>query len=54
VLKVDNDSSDASSRALDLRVEPGKVSINMNSDAGKATNLDADEVPGPWASAARP
>ena len=46
MLKVDNDSSAAGSRALDLRVEPGKEPTNVNADAGKATNLDADEVDG--------
>jgi hypothetical protein len=46
MLKVDNDSSAAGSRALDLRVEPGKEPINVNADAGKATNLDADELDG--------
>jgi hypothetical protein len=46
MLKVDNDSSAASSRALDLRVEAGKAPLNVNSDAGKATNLDADKLDG--------
>ncbi len=51
MLKVDNDSSAGGSRALDLRVEPGKQPINVNADAGKATNLDADELDGKDSSA---
>lgn len=46
MLKVDNDSSAGGSRALDLRVEPGQAPINVNSDAGKAANLDADRLDG--------
>lgn len=46
MLKVDNNSSAGGSRALDLRVEAGREPINVNSDAGKATNLDSDELDG--------
>ena len=46
MLKVDNNSTAGGSRALDLRVEAGKQPINVNADAGKATNLDADELDG--------
>ncbi len=46
MLVVDNDSSAAGSRALDVRVEPGKAPINVNADAGRAANLNADKVDG--------
>lgn len=46
MLKVDNNSSAEDSRALDLRVEAGKAPLNVNSDAGKATNLNSDELDG--------
>ena len=46
MLKVDNNSSAGGSRALDLRVEAGKAPLNVNSDAGKATNLNSDELDG--------
>ena len=46
MLVVDNDSTAAGSRALDLRVEPGKAPINVNADAGRAANLNADKVDG--------
>ena len=31
---------------MDLRVEPGKPPLTVNADAGKASNLDADELDG--------
>jgi hypothetical protein len=46
MLTVDNNSSAGGSKALNLRVEAGKQPINVNSDAGKATNLNADELDG--------
>ncbi len=46
MLVVDNDSTAAGSRALDLRVEPGRAPINVNADAGRAANLNADKVDG--------
>ncbi len=46
MLVVDNDSSAAGSRALDLRVEEGRAPINVNAGAGRAANLNADKVDG--------
>ena len=46
ILKVDNESSASGSRALDLRVEAGRAPIDVNAEAGKAANLNADEVDG--------
>ncbi len=46
MLTVDNDSAASGARALDLRVEPGKQPLNVNAEAGKAGNLNADEVDG--------
>jgi hypothetical protein len=46
MLVVDNDSEAANARALDLRVEPGRAPLVTSPDAGKATNLDADELDG--------
>ena len=46
MLLVDNNSAEAKSRALDLRVEPDRAPLTVNASAGKATNLDADTVDG--------
>ena len=46
MLTVDNNSSASGSRALDLRVEDGRPPLNVNAVAGKATNLNADELDG--------
>jgi hypothetical protein len=46
MLTVDNNSSASGSRALDLRVESGRAPLNVNADAGRATNLNADELDG--------
>jgi hypothetical protein len=46
MLSVDNNSSAPGSQALSLTVEPGKTPVIVNSDAGKAKNLNADEVDG--------
>ena len=46
LLVVDNDSNAAGSRALDLRVEPGRAPLTVNPEAGKATNLNTDEIDG--------
>ncbi len=46
MLVVDNDSSASGSRALDLRVEAGRAPINVNADAGRAANLNADKLDG--------
>ncbi len=46
MLTVDNNSSASGARGLDLRVEPGKQPLNVNAEAGKAGNLNADEVDG--------
>jgi hypothetical protein len=46
MLTVDNDSAASGARALDLRVEPGKQPLNVNAEAGKAGNLNADKVDG--------
>jgi hypothetical protein len=45
-LQIDNNSADPSATALDLRVEPGKAPLTVDSTAGKATNLNADELDG--------
>jgi len=49
MLKVDNGSTAAGATALDLRVEPGKAPMKVNSD-GQVTNLNADKVGGKEAS----
>ena len=46
MLTVDNDSAASGSRALDLRVESGRAPLNVNAEAGRATNLNADELDG--------
>ncbi len=46
ILVVNNNSAAAGSRALDLRVEPNRAPMTVNADAGKALNLNADEVDG--------
>ncbi len=46
MLVVDNDSAASGARALDLRVEPGKQPLNVNAEAGKAGNLNADKLDG--------
>jgi hypothetical protein len=46
MLTVDNNSSASGSRALDLRVEDGRAPLNVNAVAGKATNLNSDELDG--------
>lgn len=46
MLVVDNNSGAAGATALNLQVEAGKAPIAVNAIAGKATNLDADEVDG--------
>ena len=44
MMLVDNNSSAAGSRALDLRSEPGRAPLTVNADAGKAANLNADRL----------
>lgn len=51
MLRLDNNSSAKNSRALSLEVQPGKAPLSVNASAGKATNLDADNVDGQSASA---
>jgi hypothetical protein len=45
-LLIDNNSTNASATALDLRVEPGKAPMRVNPEAGTPTNLSADELDG--------
>jgi len=46
-LKIENtNTTDASATALELKVAQGKAPLTVNADAGKATNLDADELDG--------
>jgi hypothetical protein len=45
-LLIDNNSTNASATALDLRVEPGKAPMRVNPEAGTATNLSADKLDG--------
>ena len=45
-LKVQNTGTGSSATALELQVAQGKPPLTVNSDAGKATNLDADELDG--------
>lgn len=45
MLKVDNDSTAPNARALDLRVEPGKSPMTVNSGT-KVPNLNADRLDG--------
>jgi len=45
VLGLDNNSANAAATALELRVEPGKAPMEVNSDA-KVASLNADEVDG--------
>jgi hypothetical protein len=45
-LLVDNDSTAAGATALDLQVEPGKAPLRVNQAAGKATDLDSDQLDG--------
>lgn len=46
MLAVDNDSTAAGARALDLRVDDGNAPMRVNATAGKATNLNADLLDG--------
>ncbi len=46
LVTVDNNSPAAAARALDLRVEPNRAPLTVNANAGKATNLDADQLDG--------
>ncbi len=50
MLKVDNGSTAAGATALDLRVEPGKAPMKVNS-ATRVANLNADRVDGKHATA---
>ena len=43
ILRLDNNGTGP---ALDLQVESGKAPMTVNSNAGKATNLDADKLDG--------
>jgi hypothetical protein len=45
-LQVSNPSTATGSTALDLQVATGKAPIKVNSNAGKATNLNADKLDG--------
>ncbi len=51
LLRVDNNSAGANATALNLRVERGRAPMTVSAGAGKATNLDADEVDGRGAGA---
>ncbi len=44
-MAIDNDSTAAGARALDLRVEPDRTPMRVNSDT-RVTNLNADLVDG--------
>jgi hypothetical protein len=44
-LQVDNNSADAGATALDLKVEPGKAPMRVDSDT-KVANLNADKIDG--------
>jgi hypothetical protein len=44
-LRVDNNSAGSGATALDLRVEPGKAPLKIDSDA-RVANLNADKVDG--------
>jgi hypothetical protein len=44
MLAVDNNSAVAGSRALDLRVAPGRAPMVVSAGAGKAKNLNADKL----------
>ena len=46
MLLVDNTSTAANARALDLRVEPGRAPLVVNAEAGKAANLNSDKLDG--------
>jgi hypothetical protein len=46
LLRIDNHSTSDSATALNLRVEAGKAPMTVSAGAGKATNLNADEVDG--------
>ena len=45
-LKIENTNTDpnANPTALELKVPPGKAPLKVNSDAGRAENLDADKL----------
>lgn len=45
MMAIDNDSTATNARALDLRVEPGRMPMAVNS-ATKVTNLNADKLDG--------
>ena len=45
VMAIDNDSTANNARALDLRVEPNRAPMAVNSDK-RVTNLNADKVDG--------
>ncbi len=45
MMVVDNDSEAPAARALDLRVEPGRAPMRVNSDS-RVTNLNADKLDG--------
>lgn len=46
MLVVDNNSSVSGSKALDLRVAPGRSPMVVSAGAGKAKNLNADKLDG--------
>lgn len=46
MLRIDNNSAGSDATALNLQVEPGKAPVKVNATAGKATNLNADELDG--------
>jgi hypothetical protein len=52
-LRVDNNSVDADATALDLKVEPGRAPMKVNSER-RVANLNADKLDGQEASAFMP
>lgn len=46
VLRLDNNSTDASATGLDIQVEPEKAPLTVNDTAGTAKGLSADELDG--------
>jgi hypothetical protein len=49
-LKIENTGTGANATALELKVPQGNAPLAVNTDAGKATNLNADKVDGQEAS----
>ena len=49
-LKIENTGTGANATALELKVPQGNAPLVVNTDAGKATNLNADKVDGQEAS----